>query len=227
MYDNNSTDSTKIVWIAIFDMDGVIFETKNFWLKLHQLFGTQKEALKLADQMMKNNYRLMAEITVSRLWKYKTAEPFWNLIKKSKYQSGIKKVFRFLKARGIKTAIVSSGPLQLAKRAQKELLIDEIRANEVIIENGILTSFVEVNVSENEKDKVGLDIIHKLGGSPTTTIFVGDSDSDISLAKVVGIPIAYNSESDELNKISKYTLAQGQLLELIEIIKSEMLAGSP
>lgn len=222
MCGNNSAKLKEDVWVAIFDMDGVIFKARNFWLNLHHLYGTQKEGLQLAEQMIKNNYRLMAEITVDRLWQGKSAEPFWTLVNASQYQSGIKKVFQFLKSRGIKTAIVSSGPLQLAKRAQHEMDIDEIRANEVIIENGIIKNIVEVNVLENEKDKVGREIIRKFGGDPVTTIFVGDGDSDISLAKIVGIPIAYDSESEELKKVSKYILANGQMSKLIEIIESEI-----
>lgn len=215
-------DSINNIWVVIFDMDGVIFESKNFWIELHQLYGTQKEALQLADRLMTKNYKLMAEITVQSLWRGKSAEPFWDLVYKSQYQPGVKEVFNFIKACGIKTAIVSSGPLQLAKRAQRELDIDEVRANEVIIKDGVINSVVEVNVAENEKGNVGLKVIEKLGGNPAMTIFVGDNDSDIPLAKVVGVSVAYDTESEKLKRVSKYVLAYGQLLELINIIKNEI-----
>lgn len=223
MNDNSTKNLYSNNWVIIFDMDGVIFESKNFWLELHQLYGTQKGALQLADQLMIKNYRLMAKITVENLWRGKSAEPFWDLVTKSQYQPGVKEVFRFIKGCGIKTAIVSSGPLQLAKRAQRELDIDEVRANEVIIKEGVINSMVEINVAENEKRSVGLEIIEKLGGVPAMTIFVGDSDSDIPLAKVVRFSVAYDTESDELKEISKYVLEHGQLQELVKIIESEIL----
>ena len=46
---------------------------------------------------------------------------------------------------------------------------------------------------------------------PENVAFVGDTSSDTSLAKLVGLPIAYNSQSEELNKVSRYNLKYGEL----------------
>lgn len=213
-------------WIVIFDMDGVIFQSKNFWLELHQLYETQEDAFQLAEQLMKCDYRLMAKLTVEKLWVGKPAEPFWQLIRESQYQPGIKEVFKFLASSGIKTAIVSSGPLQLAQRAQNEIGINEIRANEIVFEGTTVGSIVNVNVDDNEKWRVGLEIIEKLNGTQAMTIFVGDSDPDASLSSIVGVSIAYNTDSEKLKSNSKYVLEYGQLPELIGIIKNE-IASSP
>lgn len=204
--------------VALFDMDGVIFQGKNFWLDLHRAYNTEKEALELAAQLMEIDYRKMSRITVEELWKGKSSEPLMNLVRERQYEAGVPELFEFLHSQKIKTGIVSSGPLQLAARAQDELGIDEIRANYVHIKDGHIAGVVDVNVSENEKGPVGLELISIFKGEPRCTLFVGDEPSDRSLAIEAGLPIAYNCTDDVLKDASKYILPRGRLIDVIQII---------
>jgi phosphoserine phosphatase len=204
--------------IVIFDMDGVIFEGRNFWLDLHRRFGTEEQALELARRSLRSDYEGLARHTVERLWKGCPAEPLLQLVAARRYQPGIAEVCRFLRAERLKTAIVSSGPIQLAERAQRDLDIDEIRANRVLIEDGRIAGAVEVAVSDARKLRVGLEVIAKLEGTPDRTAFIGDSEADASLAAAVGLPIAYDSDSDALDRAAKHHLRHGDLAKLIEVI---------
>ena len=49
--------------LVIFDMDGVIFEGRNFWLDLHRRYSTEVEALELAERYLKSDYETLARIT--------------------------------------------------------------------------------------------------------------------------------------------------------------------
>jgi phosphoserine phosphatase len=199
-------------------MDGVIFEGDNFWIELHKLFGTERQGLFLAKKYMQSSYEYMASIVAGRLWKGKESSAYEKLIKERIYHPGIKKVFDYLHQRHILSAIISTGSFDLAKRAQLELGIDEIRANKLEIENGILTGKVDIQVVEGQKYKIGLELVSAFNTLPQCTAFVGDSDSDIDLAKVVYLPIAYNSKSVELNTVAKYSLAYGNLEGIINIL---------
>jgi len=206
------------IQLVIFDMDGVIFEGRNFWLDLHRRFGTEREALELARRSLRSDYEGLARHTVERLWKGRPAEPLLQLVAARRYQPGVVELCRFLRAERLKTAIVSSGPIQLAERAQRDLGFDEVRANRVLIEDGRIAGAVDVGVSDNGKAPVGLDVIAKLGSTPVRTAFIGDSESDAALAAVVALPVAYDSDSDDLDRAAKHHLRHGDLAKLVEMI---------
>ena len=206
--------------VALFDMDGVIFQGKNFWLDLHRIYDTEERALELAAELMKTDYELMSKITVEELWKGKPAEPFLKLVNERQYEEGVRELFEFLQLHNFKTGIVSSGPFQLARRAQEELGIDEIRSNYVHFENQQVAGTVEVNVPDDEKDRVGLDLISKFRSDPGHALFIGDEPSDKNLAREVGLSIAYNCNDTGLRNHATYELPRGRLLDAVQIIKS-------
>jgi phosphoserine phosphatase len=208
--------------LIILDMDGVLFEGDNFWLDLHRQYGTEKEGLKLAEEFMDSNYTQLGRIVVRRLWKGKPASTFERLIKERSYQPRVRSVFEFLHHNKIRSAIVSSGPYQLAERAQRELGIDIIRANRLEIQNGVISDIVDIMVREGDKGRIGLELISSLGATPSQTAFVGDSDGDVGLAEVVGLPIAYNSKSARLNKLCQHALPYGEFEKIVPILKSSL-----
>lgn len=206
--------------VALFDMDGVIFRGKNFWLELHRIYGTAERGLELAERLMQTDYRLMSQITVEDMWKDLSAVPFLEMVKERRYERGAPELIQYLQSRNFKTGIVSSGPLQLAHRAQRELGLDEVRANLVDIKDSKIAGTVEVNVEDNDKQRVGLEMITLLGGDPKQTLYIGDQNSDSRLADQVGLSIAYNSNDTVLNETANHVLLSGRLCDAIEIIES-------
>lgn len=209
----------KAIKLVFFDMDGVIFEGRNFWLELHELFGTVEEGIRLANDHLSSDYNLLAKLVLEGLWKGKPADFYWKLIKDRHYHKGIESVFDFLHKMNIKTAIVSSGPYHLAKSAQDELGIDEIYANRLIFENDLISNSIDIMVPDAQKAEIGMQVIRKLKIEPENSMFIGDSASDIPLANIVGISVAYNSDSEILNEKCTYRLNYGELTKVIDIIK--------
>lgn len=199
--------------LVLFDMDGVIFEGRSFWLDLHRRFGTEAEALELVPSL-RIDYERVARYTVEHLWKGRPAAPLLELVAARRYQPGVADLCAALRARGQKTAIVSSGPVELAERAQRDLGFDAIRANRVLIADGRIAGAGEVAVS-NAKLPVGLELIASLGATPARTAFIGDTESDASLAAAVALPIAYDSDSPALDRVARIRVARGQLATLI------------
>jgi phosphoserine phosphatase len=212
------TDAVTIQ-LVIFDMDGVIFEGRNFWLDLHRLYSTEAEALDLAERYLKHDYETLSRITTDVLWKGKSAAPFLDLVRQRTYQSGIAELIEGLRKCGVMTAIVSSGPMQLAARAQQDLGIDEIRANEVQIVDGRISGKVNIGVPDSEKGRVSLEIMRYLAVTPDESAAIGDSESDVGVAQLVGLPVAYDSDSAELDNLSRVHLRKGELLKLRDIVR--------
>lgn len=206
------------IQLVLFDMDGVIFEGKNFWLDLHEAYGTVEEGLELADKYLISDYDLLARTVAEQLWKDRPVSVYWNLIKARVYQPCIQEVFEHLHKQRIQTALISSGPYHLALRAQKDLGIDEIWANKLLMRAGYFQGQVEVMVSDSDKGRIGTEIMRKRGVKAGNISFIGDSESDVGLAKLVGLPVAYDSVSDRLIAVCKYVLRHGELYRLLEIL---------
>lgn len=209
--------------LVIFDMDGVLFEGHNFWLELHKKYGTEKPGLELANKYLTSDYDALAIQVARDLWKGKSAMAYNLLVKERVYQAGVVEVFDYLKQENIPSAILSSGPYDLALRAQKDLGIDAVWANRLSIEDGLLTGEVEVMVRDHEKQDMGRTVIARFETTPSHTAFVGDSDADLGLAQIVGLPIAYNSNSEALNRACKHVLRYGELKQLISILESQQV----
>jgi len=208
--------------LVIFDMDGVIFEGKNFWLDLHRIMGTEKQAWQLWNGLGKRDFQQLSNITAMKLWRNKSSDPFTHLILQRKLSAGVEAVFAYLHKSNIKSAIVSSGPYQLAERAGQLFGIDMIRANKLEIgEDGLFTGNVQVQVDENQKNQAALEVMKKLGAIADTSAMVGDSTSDIMIADVVSLAIAYNAKDADLLSTCKYSLKVGELSKVVDLLRRE------
>lgn len=206
--------------LVLFDMDGVIFQGKNFWLDLHRLMGTEKQAWQLWAGLGSHEYERLSALTAQRLWVGKSAKPFWELVKSRQPVPGIEQVFRYLQQRRIRSAIVSSGPHQLAERARKLFDVDEIRANRLSIgPAGTFTGEVEVQVDENRKDVPAREIMHKFEADYDSTAMIGDAFSDVAMARLVSTSIAYDSTDEKLLAASQYELKAGEMGRAVDLLE--------
>lgn len=204
--------------LVIFDMDGVVFEGTNFWLDLHRLMGTEKQAWQLWKGLSENSYEHLSKRTAI-IWENRSSEHFWNLIAERKTVPGIEQVFTFLREHQIETAIISSGPYQLAERAQRQFSIGSIRANKLSIgKDGRFTGQVEVQVDNNKKDIPAQEVMQSYGATYETTAMIGDSASDVALARLVSLCISYDSNDLELLSECKYQVKKGEMLKVVELL---------
>ena len=206
------------IGLVLFDMDGVLFEGKNFWLDLHRAYGTEEEGLALANRYLTADYDSLAGLVAGRLWKGKPAAPYWDLVRSREYQPGVRELFARLHAQGLRSAIVSSGPYHLAERAQRDLGIDAIRANRLLFEGDRLSGEVEVQIRDHDKLFAGRALMDELGVSPQATAFIGDSDSDVALAEAVALPVSYDPKSDRLVEVCRHVLRHGELICLADLV---------
>src|SRR3989344_4353495 len=129
--------------LVVFEMDGVLFEHTDFWPDLQRKLGTYEQSKKLTEKYLYDDYRKLIGEFIEKLWKGMDAKSFFELIEEMEYTPGTKECISDLKEKGIKTAIISSGEKHLALRAQKELGIDYIFSNELVIKkNKITGSFI-------------------------------------------------------------------------------------
>jgi len=214
----NSATKHKLV---IFDMDGVIFNDSNFWLQLHEAFGTFEEGKILTQKYLSTNYDKLVEEVVKKLWLGKDAKPYYDLVNSIKYLDGIAEVFSHIKEKKYLTAIVSASSIDVAKRVQKDFEVDYIFANELVIKNGKVTGEFNwpIGAGKENKAKIIRTLCAELRILPKECVYIGDSDMDIEAFKEVGASIAFNSNCDELKKVATYVVEGNNLLDVIKYLK--------
>jgi len=206
--------------LIIFDMDGVIFEHDNFWYRMHEKYNTLHPGLELTEKYLKTDIKKLADEVIGKLWKEKSADGFFELIEDSKYNPGVKETIAELKKLGIKTCILTSGPIHLARRAQKELGIDFVYGNELIIKDNILTGeYNWLSLNYEHKGETVKKICEEHNIKPEETVIVGDNEQDVYKARVVGLSIAFNTRSEELKNECDVVVEGNDLRGILKFIK--------
>lgn len=209
--------------LIVFDMDGMIFKHINFWMELHNAYGTSDEGNELTKKYLKTDYKRLVEEVVGRLWKDKPSDVYFDLIKKIKYLPGVKETISELKKKGYKIAIISSGPSDLAERAKKELGIDYIYTNKLLIRDGKVAGSKNLEYWEVKNDNKQ-EILRKLCIEHNLllkdVIVVVHGENDITMAKSAGFAIAFNPETRELEKYCTKIIKGKDLREILKAIDS-------
>lgn len=202
--------------MVCFDMDGVIFRKDNFWMELHKALGTLEEGKELTERYLSSDYAKLVK-EVMKLWVGKDAAPYYKLVANAKYNPGVKEVFKTLKKKGYKTAVISSGPFELAARAQAELDINFIFTNRLVIDEKTnkITGF-KWPVGTNDKGNALRYICRLEKVKLHEVISVCDDFNDIEKAKIAGFAIAFHSESEELKEVCDVIIDK---LDLKKILK--------
>lgn len=207
--------------LVLLDMDGVIFEGKNFWLDFHHLMGTERQAWQLWEGLAGRDYPRLSQLTARRLWAGRPAAPFFEMINARRTVHGIAQVLSFLQEQGIATAVVSSGPYQLAERARRLFHIDAIRANRLAIDSdNHFTGDVDVQVDDNAKAQAALELMTCFGAVRETTAVIGDAASDAGMAALAGLSIAYDTQDAAMVSASQHRLPYGRLADAIGLLQA-------
>lgn len=203
--------------LVVFDMDGIIFEHKNFWLELHKKLGTYEEGEALTRTYLKKDYERLVREVPGKLWKGNDATPYFELINSVKYKLGAQHVLKELRRRGLKTAIITSGPNHLALRAQQECGLDYFVSHELEIGPDNLITGAYHYTHTLDKTEELKQLISKAGCTLAETVFVGHGHNDVNALKAAGLGIACEPDDEEVARAAKRVIHElAELLDLFE-----------
>jgi len=209
--------------LILFDMDGVLVDTISSWRFIHNYFSTDnQESVKAYINGEIDDYEFIRK-DVNK-WRVNnisiTNELLGTILKDISYMKGAEACLKRLYKKDIKTAIVSAGIKLLANRIAKELHIDYVYANELLVDmNNRLTGEGIVQVPLKHKDRAVYDISTSLGIPTKEILAVGNSCFDIPLLLSVGIGVAFNPEDDCIAKYADEIIYQKDLSLLLPIIE--------
>ena len=210
--------------LVCFDLDGTIIENIEYiWQVLHDHFQVDPVRRdKAKDDFFSGRitYDEWAYHDVN-MWKEKgaTKEEILKALSHMKMVKGARETLLELKKRGIKLAVIS-GSINIALEAvlpDYEEIFDEIYLTKLVFdEKGNLQSCIPTKYDYEHKATALREMAEKEGIDIKDTMFIGDHDNDVEIAKTAGVAVAFNSKSDELIEVSD--VVTNDLKEILEYL---------
>ena len=209
--------------LVVFDVDGTLMKAVSSWQFLHEQLGTWDRGKQYAEQFFQGaiTYEDWARLDAS-LWRGLKLERVRQIVDSIPYTYGAQDVITTLRRNGFKVVLLSAGLSLITERIEKEIGVDDSLANELKVENGLLTGEVKVNVSVDNKDTVLLRMLKNFNLRIDECAAVGDDETLIPLFENVSLSIAFNPRSwvveeqadvvvkgDDLHEVLSYLLGKG------------------
>ena len=135
---------------------------------------------------------------------------------------GAAELVRACKDAGLKVLLVSGGFTFFADRVRDLLDIDYLRANELEIENGVLTGrLVDQPWGDicdgEEKRRMLVETCAQLGINPLQSIAMGDGANDLPMMGAAGLSVAYHAKP-KVREQAMVAINAGGLDRLLELM---------
>jgi phosphoserine phosphatase len=142
-------------------------------------------------------------------------EELSEIVKNVPFHPGVDELIYYLKQRGLKLAMVSSGLSLLTNWVHQRYGFDYSVSNDLFHEDGILTGKVKIQVYYDKKAEWVRRILQQYGAGPEEAIAIGDSKGDMDMFQRVGFSISFNSSCSELDKIASVCIQSQNLADII------------
>ena len=129
----------------------------------------------------------------AEVWKGMRVKELLEIVKTVPFHPGVDELIHYLKHKGLKLSMVSSGLSLLSDWVHQRYGFDYSVSNDLLHENGILTGKVKIQVYYDKKAEWVKKILKQFGVRPEEVIAIGDSIGDIDMFQMVGFSVAFNS----------------------------------
>ena len=203
--------------IAIFDLDGTLTRERSIWEYVHKKLG---KWYGFAENYQKQF--LAGEISYdefcerdAQVWKGMRVEELIEIAKTVPFHPGADELINYLKDKGLKLSLVSSGLSVLTNWVHQRYGFDYSISNDLLHGDGILTGKVNIQVYYDQKAEWVKRILKEFGVKPEESMAIGDSLGDLEMFRVVGFSVAFNSSCKDLDQIAKVCVQSQNLIDII------------
>lgn len=206
--------------LICFDMDGVIFRERNFWMSLHKAYGTLEQGKVLTEKYLYSDYATLVREVVLNLWKGKSESVYLNEVNKYEYLPGVRKTFDFIKKKGFLVAIISASSVDVARRVQIDFGVDFIFGNKLVFKDGVATGEFDwpVGSGNDAKARIVKNLCSSLNIDLKNVIYVGDGKNDVEAFREVGTSIAFNCDYVPLREIATHIVDSDDLSNILSFL---------
>ena len=203
--------------LVVFDVDGTLTQVTSIWQYVHRKLGTWSEGRVSSMKYWRGeiSYEEWARLD-AMMWRGRGVNEIIEIVESVPYVEGAKHTFSVLRNMGMKIAVASAGLSLLVDRIVRDLGADLAVANQLIVEDGILTGDVKVNVSLRNKGQVIRDISNGLRVGLNECVVVGDYSFDFP--KDAGLKLAFNPKDQAAEKLAHIIVRSGNLEDILKYI---------
>ncbi len=208
--------------LVAFDLDGTLVDVPSSWGAVHAHFGQHNaEGLRrfLANEIDDEEF-IRSDVAI---WKRAapdlTLEDLEAILDRVPLMPGAEGLLEGLRARGVRTAIVSGGIDLLARRVAEELSIDVALANGLRVgSDGRLTGEGIVRVPIHGKEGVLAELQRQLGIPREETASVGNSEIDVGLFRRSRFGVAFHPEDDAIRAHADVIVSERDLGRVLDAL---------
>ena len=203
--------------LVIFDLDGTLTQERSIWEYIHKQLGKwygfaeEYQRQFLAEKIC---YEEFCERD-AQVWKGMKVEELVEIIKTVPFRPGVDELIHYLKQKGLKLSMVSSGLSLLSSWVHQKYGFDYSVSNGLLHENGVLTGKVKIQVYYDKKAEWVDRILKQFGVKPEEVIAIGDSKGDMDMFQMVGYSVAFNSSCSELDQIANICIQSQNMADII------------
>lgn len=180
--------------MVFFDCDGTLTAVKSSWQYLHERLNLWDENADRFQRLFlagKIDYYEFCRRDAS-LWTGLPLARVLDIVDEIPCHQGTREVVGLLRDQGIGTVILSTGLSFLVERVQAELGIDKSVSNHLLVENGLLTGRIRVDIEQDNKKFWVERILDDAGIAPGEAAAIGDGEGDRGMFESVGLRIGYD-----------------------------------
>ena len=205
-------------------MDGTLVDVESSFAVVHRYFGERNdEGLRrfLANEIDDHEF-MRSDV---RIWRKHRPDlridEIEEILQGVPLMPGAEALIRGLRARGVRTAIVSGGIDVLAHRVARDLGIDVALANGFRVDaDGRLTGEGIIRVPILRKEAVLSALQSQLGIPPDETASVGNSEIDVGLFRRSRFGIAFRPEDEAVRRAATAVVPHADLTEVLELLRT-------
>ncbi len=189
--------------LVMFDMDGTLIDGRSIFV-----FSEKKGFKgKLLQSLESDKEPYEKSIEIAKFLKGTSSTELLEIFRKIPLHKNVERITQKLKEKNIKTAVVTDSYQFIADDLKKRLHFDYAFANNLIIEQNIVTGKIILNNSNLKRCDTGIiysickglvldQLCIMLNINSDEILAVGDGVVDIGMIKKAGLGIAYNASED-------------------------------
>jgi phosphoserine phosphatase len=181
--------------LVAFDMDSTLINAEIID-ELARLHGVGPEVAGITERAMRGEIGFQESFRQrARLLAGLEAAALDHVARTVALNEGAHRLIQVLKHFGYKTAIISGGFQYVGEHLQRELGIDYVFANQLVIRDGVMTGEVEGGIVDAaRKAELLLEIARREGIARQQTIAIGDGANDLPMLSTAGLGVAYHAK---------------------------------
>jgi len=191
----HESDAISDIKLAVFDMDSTLIQCEVID-ELAIRSGVGKQVAAITERAMRGELDFSQSFSERLgLLRNLDVDTALEIARNLPYTDGARELMTTLRARHIRTAIISGGFSLFADQVATELGMDEYFANTLDISDGVLTGIAIPPIVNAEYKEAKLrEIAGAMGITMRQTLAVGDGANDLKMLNAAGIGIAFRAK---------------------------------